>query len=181
MSFLILKKMEKEMELWEAILTRRSIRKFTSQLVSHDLIEKILRAGMQAPSARNKQPWHFIVIQNREMLDKISVVHPYAYMLKEAPLGIVICGDSNIEITIEYIVQDCSAATQNMLLAAHNFGLGAVWLGIYPREPRIKALRKLLSIPENIIPVSMIAVGYPAEKKEPENRFNPERVHYEKW
>lgn len=169
------------MELWEAILTRRSIRKFTSQLVSHDLIEKILRAGMQAPSARNKQPWHFIVIQNREMLDKISVVHPYAYMLKEAPLGIVICGDSNIEITIEYIVQDCSAATQNMLLAAHNFGLGAVWLGIYPREPRIKALRKLLSIPENIIPVSMIAVGYPAEKKEPENRFNPERVHYEKW
>lgn len=173
--------MEKEMDLWEAILTRRSIRKFTSQLVSHDLIEKILRAGMQAPSARNKQPWHFIVIQNREMLDKISVVHPYAYMLKEAPLGIVICGDSNIEITIEYIVQDCSAATQNMLLAAHNFGLGAVWLGIYPREPRIKALRKLLSIPENIIPVSMIAVGYPAEKKEPENRFNPERVHYEKW
>jgi len=169
------------MDLWEAILTRRSIRKFTSQLVSHDLIEKILRAGMQAPSARNKQPWHFIVIQNREMLDKISVVHPYAYMLKEAPLGIVICGDSNIEITIEYIVQDCSAATQNMLLAAHNFGLGAVWLGIYPREPRIKALRKLLSIPENIIPVSMIAVGYPAEKKEPENRFNPERVHYEKW
>lgn len=173
--------MEKEMDLWEAILTRRSIRKFTSQLVSHYLIEKILRAGMQAPSARNKQPWHFIVIQNREMLDKISVVHPYAYMLKEAPLGIVICGDSNIEITIEYIVQDCSAATQNMLLAAHNFGLGAVWLGIYPREPRIKALRKLLSIPENIIPVSMIAVGYPAEKKEPENRFNPERVHYEKW
>lgn len=169
------------MDLWEAILTRRSIRKFTSQLVSHDLIEKILRAGMQAPSARNKQPWHFIVIQDREMLDKISVVHPYAYMLKEAPLGIVICGDSNIEITIEYIVQDCSAATQNMLLAAHNFGLGAVWLGIYPREPRIKALRKLLSIPENIIPVSMIAVGYPAEKKEPENRFNPERVHYEKW
>lgn len=173
--------MEKEMDLWEAILTRRSIRKFTSQLVSHDLIEKILKAGMQAPSARNKQPWHFIVIQDREMLDKISVVHPYAYMLKEAPLGIVICGDSNIEITIEYIVQDCSAATQNMLLAAHNFGLGAVWLGIYPREPRIKALRKLLSIPENIIPVSMIAVGYPAEKKEPENRFNPERVHYEKW
>jgi nitroreductase len=173
--------MERKMELWEAIITRRSIRQFTSQPVSQDLIEKILRAGMQAPSARNKQPWHFIVVQNREMLDKISVVHPYAYMLKEAPLGIVICGDKNIEITIEYIVQDCSAATQNMLLVAHDAGLGAVWLGIYPREPRIKALRELLNIPENVIPISMIAVGYPAEKKSPENRFRPDRIHYEKW
>ncbi len=169
------------MELWEAILTRRSIRKFTPQPIHQDLIEKILRAGMQAPSARNKQPWHFIVVQNRQMLDKISVIHPYAYMLREAPLGIVVCGDIEIEITIEYIVQDCSAATQNMLLVAHNFGLGAVWLGIYPREPRIKALRELLNIPENVIPISMIAIGYPAEKKLPENRFKPERVHYEKW
>jgi nitroreductase len=169
------------MDLWEAILTRRSIRKFKSQPISEDLIEKILRAGMQAPSARNKQPWHFVVIRNRELLDKISVVHPYAYMLKEAPLGILICGDSKIEITIEYLIQDCSAATQNMLLAAHNFGLGAVWLGIYPREPRIKALRELLSLPEHIIPISMIAVGYPNEKKSPENRFKPERIHYDKW
>ncbi len=169
------------MELWEAILTRRSIRKFTSQPVSNELVEKILRAGMQAPSARNKQPWHFVVIRNREILDKISVIHPYAYMLKEAPLGILICGDSKIEITIEYIVQDCSAATQNMLLAAHDSGLGAVWLGIYPREPRIKALRELLNIPEHIIPVSMIAIGYPDEKKSPENRFKPERIHYDKW
>lgn len=169
------------MELWEAILTRRSIRKFTSQPISDEQIEKILRAGMQAPSARNKQPWHFVVVKNRELLDKISVIHPYAYMLKEAPLGILICGDSKIEITIEYIVQDCSAATQNMLLAAHDLGLGAVWLGIYPREPRIKALRELLKIPENIIPISMIAVGYPNEKKTPENRFKPERIHYDKW
>ncbi len=169
------------MDAWEVILTRRSIRKFKSTEIPSDFIEKILRAGMQAPSARNKQPWHFIVIQNREMLDKISVVHPYAYMLKEAPLGIVICGDIKLEITIEYIVQDCSAATQNMLLAAHNFGLGAVWLGIYPREPRIKALRELLNIPENIIPISMIAVGYPDEIKHPENRYKPERIHYEKW
>lgn len=169
------------MDLWEAILTRRSIRKFKSTPIPDELIEKILRAGMQAPSARNKQPWHFIVVKNREMLDKISVVHPYAYMLKEAPLGILICGDPKIEITIEYIVQDCSAATQNMLLAAHNFGLGAVWLGIYPREPRIKALRELLEIPDHIIPIAMIAVGYPDEKKLPENRFKPERIHYEKW
>lgn len=169
------------MELWEAILTRRSIRKFTSQIVSRELIEKILVAGMQAPSARNKQPWHFVVIQKREMLDKISEVHPYAYMLKEAPLGIVICGDKNIEETIDYIVQDCSAATQNMLLVAHNFGLGAVWLGIYPRDQRVKALKELLNLPENIIPIAMIAVGYPNEVKSPENRYNPERVHYETW
>lgn len=169
------------MEFWEAILTRRSIRKFKSHPIPDELIEKILRAGMQAPSARNKQPWHFVLVKNREMLDKISEVHPYAYMLKEAPLGILICGDSEIETTIEYIVQDCSAATQNMLLAAHDLGLGAVWLGIFPREQRVKAMRELLEIPEKIIPVSMIAVGYPDEKKSYEDRFKPERVHYEKW
>lgn len=169
------------MELWDAILTRRSIRKYKSDQIPDELLEKILRAGMQAPSARNKQPWHFVVVRDREMLNKISDVHPYAYMLKEAPVGIVICGDSNIETTIDYIVQDCSAATQNMLLAAHDFGLGAVWLGIYPREQRVKALRELLEIPENIIPISMIAVGYPDEKKSYEDRFKPERVHYEKW
>lgn len=169
------------MELWEAILTRRSIRKFKSTPISSELIEKLLRAGMQAPSARNKQPWHFVVVTERNLLDKISVVHPYAYMLKEAPLGILICGDKNLEITVEYIGQDCSAATQNMLLVAHDSGLGAVWLGIYPREPRIKALRELLNLPENIIPISMIAVGYPDEIKSPENRFKPERVHYNKW
>lgn len=169
------------MELWEAILTRRSIRKFKSHPIPDVLIEKILRAGMQAPSARNKQPWHFVLVKNREMLDKISEIHPYAYMLKEAPLGILICGDSEIETTIEYIVQDCSAATQNMLLAAHDLGLGAVWLGIFPREQRVKAMRELLEIPQKIIPVSMIAVGYPDEKKSYEDRFKPERVHYEKW
>lgn len=169
------------MELWEAIITRRSIRKFKSTPIPSELIEKLLRAGMQAPSARNKQPWHFVIVTERDLLDKISVVHPYAYMLKEAPLGILICGDKNLEITVEYIVQDCSAATQNMLLAAHDFGLGAVWLGIYPREPRIKALRKLLNLPENIIPISMIAVGYPDEIKSPEDRFKPDRVHYNKW
>lgn len=169
------------MELWDAILTRRSIRKFKSNAIPEELIEKILRAGMQAPSARNKQPWHFVVVRDREMLNKISDVHPYAYMLKEAPVGIVICGDSNIETTIDYIVQDCSAATQNMLLAAHDFGLGAVWLGIYPREQRVNALRELLDIPQNIIPISMIAVGYPDEEKSYEDRFKPERIHYEKW
>lgn len=169
------------MELWDAILTRRSIRRYTNQSIPDDLIEKLLIAGMHAPSARNKQPWHFIVVRKRELLDKISVIHPYAYMLKEAPLGIIICGDKKLEITEEYIVQDCSAATQNILLAAHGFGLGAVWLGIYPREPRIKALRELFSLPENIIPISMVSVGYPAEKKNYENRFKPDRVHFDSW
>ena len=169
------------MELWDAILTRRSIRRYTNQSIPDDLIEKLLIAGMHAPSARNKQPWHFIVVRKRELLDKISVIHPYAYMLKEAPLGIIICGDKKLEITEEYIVQDCSAATQNILLAAHSFGLGAVWLGIYPREPRIKALRELFSLPENIIPISMVSVGSPAEKKNYENRFKPDRVHFDAW
>lgn len=169
------------MEAMEAILTRRSIRKYTKQSVSEEVIRKLLEAAMSAPSARNTQPWHFVVINDRAILDEIPKLHPYSQMLKEAPLAILVCGDLKLQNNEGYIVQDCSAATQNLLLAAHSEGLGAVWLGIYPREERISGIRKLLNIPSYILPISLISLGHPAEKKERENRYQESRVHYNRW
>jgi len=169
------------METLKAISTRHSIRKFTSQKVSEELIETILRAGMQAPSARNFQPWQFILTTDRKILDKIPKVHPYAEMMYQATLAILVCGDLNLEKSVEYCAVNCSAATQNMLLAAHDCGLGAVWLGIYPREERIIGLKNLFNIPDDIIPISLIACGYGDEELATEDRFKQNRIHKNKW
>lgn len=169
------------METFETIFSRRSIRKYTADSVSDELITKIIQAGMQAPSTRNQQPWHFIVIKNREILEEIPKFHPYSKMLKEAYLAIVVCGDLKLCSYKPSWVIDCSAATENMLLAITALGLGAVWLGVYPREERIIPLKKLLNLPEEVIPLSIISIGYPAEEKPKENRFKPERIHYDKW
>jgi nitroreductase len=169
------------METIKAISTRRSIRQFKSQQVADELIEKLLRAGMQAPSARNFQPWHFVVATDRKMLDKIPLVHPYAEMMYQATLAILVCGDLNLEKSVEYCAINCAAATQNILLAAHDSGLGAVWLGVYPREERTDGLKILFSIPDDIIPISLIACGYPAEELAAEDRFKKERIHKNQW
>jgi nitroreductase len=169
------------MDLFDAINTRRSIRKFTKEPISEKLTELIIKAAMQAPSARNFQPWHFIVIDDRSLLKDIPKFHPYAAMLETAPMAIAVCGDFSLEKSIEYIALDCAAATQNMLLAAHGISLGAVWLGIYPREKRIEGLKKLLSLPESIIPISLVALGHPAEYHPPVSRFKPERFHRNVW
>jgi len=169
------------MDAMQAILSRRSIRKFKPQPVSDDLITQLLKAAMNAPSAGNQQPWHFIVIRDRAILDEVPKIHPYAQMLKEAPLAIAICGDMEKQLHEGYWVQDCSAATENLLLAAHALGLGAVWLGVHPREERVVGLIKLLHIPEKIIPLCVIAIGYPAEEKPPAGRFLQERIHYDAW
>ncbi len=165
----------------DIILSRRSIRQYTSQPVSDELIKEILTAAMAAPSAGNEQPWHFIVIKERAILDEIPKFHQYAQMVKKASVAVLVCGDPGLERYKGYWVQDCSAATENMLLAAHAKGLGAVWCGVYPTEERVIAFRRLLGIPEEIIPFSLVPLGYPAEKKEPANRYNEERVHYNKW
>ena len=136
---------------------------------------------MQAPSARNFQPWQFIVTTERNILDKIPKVHPYAEMMYQATLAILVCGDLNLEKSVEYCAVNCSAATQNILLAAHDCGLGAVWLGVYPREERIAGLKKLFNIPDDIIPISLIACGYPDEEFESEDRFKRERIHKNHW
>jgi len=164
-----------------AIFNRRSIRKYTEKPVPEELIEKILRAGMAAPSAGNEQPWHFIVINDKSILNEIPKIHPYSQMLKEASHAIVVCADLSLQKYEGYWVQDCSAATENMLIMAQDLGLGSVWLGVYPNENRVKELKKLLGLPENVMPLSIISVGYPAEIKGPADRFNPSRVHRNRW
>lgn len=161
------------------IFKRRSIREFKPLPVSEEDIKALLEAGMAAPSARNLQPWHFVVIRKREKLNKLAEIHPYADMLKQATLCIAVCADP--DISPRYWVQDCSAATENILIAAANLGLGAVWLGCHPREERKNPIKKFLGIPQNIELLSLIAVGHPAEKKEPRTQFNPLKVHYEDW
>ena len=140
------------MDAMEAILTRRSVRQYTDGSIPEDTINKLLEAAMSAPSAGNQQPWQYIVIDDRSVLDDIPKVHPYSGMLKQAPLAIVVCGDMDRERHKGYWVQDCSAATQNLLIAARALGLGAVWLGVYPLEDRIKGISQLLNLPQSVIP-----------------------------
>ena len=169
------------MELYEGLITRRSIRKYTSDPVSKKDLEEIIKAGMHAPSAVNCQPWHFIVIEEKETFAKIMNVHAYAKMLKEAQAAILVCGDEKLQHGDGYWAVDCGAATQNVLLAAHAKGLGAVWLGLHPREERKKEIKKLFQLPKRIQPFSLISIGWPAEQKETPERFKPERIHYSKW
>lgn len=169
------------MDVMEALLTRRSIRRFTGEPVSDEDIQKILKAGFSAPSANNKQPWHFVVVKDRNALEKIAKRHPYAKMLPEAGCGIVVCGDPKIEDKEGFLIEDCSAAIQNILLAAHGLGLGAVWCGLYPVTDRARAVSDVLNIPPDIIPVGLVVVGHGAEKKGAVDRFDAKKVHYGKW
>lgn len=164
-----------------AILNRKSIRKYKDIKVSDDIVEDLLRAAMQAPSAGNGQPWEFVVLRDKEVMKKITEIHPYSKMLLNADVAIVVCGDESKEVFKGYWVQDCSAATENILLTAEDNGLGAVWLGVYPIEDRVAALQKLLNLPESVKPLSIIPLGYPDEEKEAVDRFNKERIHYDRW
>lgn len=165
-------------ELINVILARRSIRKYVSTPVDDADVQTLLEAAMAAPSASNLKPWHFIVVTNRERLDALAEAHPHGKMLFQAPLCIAVCGD----ITNSRVwVQDCSAAAENLLLAANALGLGAVWLGVYPRENRVVFVRRILKIPETIIPLNLISIGHPAEFKEPRTQYNELRVHREQW
>jgi nitroreductase len=165
----------------KAILERRSIRKYTDEPISDQDIKELLQAAMAAPSAGNQQPWEFIVVNDREILNKIPEVHPYSQMLMMAPLAIIVCGNLDKEKHEGYWVQDCSAATENILIEAQYKGLGAVWLGIYPRKERVKGLKELFNLPEDIIPLSIVSIGHPAESKEPSNRYNQSAIHINKW
>lgn len=166
------------MDAIENLLTRRSIRKFVDTPIDNKLIDKILEAAMYAPSARNTQAWNFVVINQRALLDKLSVIHPYARMLKMAPLAILVCGDKTLEPNEAYLSINCSAATQNILLAAHAMGLGSVWLGVYPRTERMAPICDLLNLPADNMPVSLIAIGWPDEKIQPVERYSKEKIHY---
>ncbi|MGL4370255.1 MAG: nitroreductase family protein [Spirochaetota bacterium] len=164
-----------------SIFKRRSIRKYTPDAVSDSDIEDILRAGMAAPSAGNQQPWHFIVIRDRALLDEIPNINPYSKLLENAPAAILVCGDTRLEKHEGFWVQDCSAATENMLIEIASKGLGGVWLGFYPRKERIDGIKKLFGLPKEVFPLAVVALGHPAEKPEPADRFKKERIHYDTW
>ncbi len=169
------------MDILEALLTRRSVRAFTADPVSPEQLEMLLRAAMHAPSACNQQPWHFIVVDSREQLNAIAGLHPYAKMLKQAPLAIIVCGDLTLETCPGNWAIDCSAAMQNLLLAAHAQGLGGVWVGIHPVEARVKNISEFLGLPKFVTPLCLAAVGHPAEPLPKADRYKPERVHHNAW
>ena len=167
------------MDVMPAILARRSIRKYTETPVDEDVIHELLAAGMAAPSGHNAQPWHFVVVTERGQLDALAEGHVYGKMLRQAPLAIVVCGEPRLSEA--FWVQDCSAATQNILLAAHAHGLGAVWVGVYPQEALVSLVRRVTGLPEEIMPLNIVPIGHPAEEKEPAGRFDPARIHREHW
>jgi len=169
------------MDIFEAINTRRSIRKFTGEVISDEEIKTILKAGFQASSAHNMQPREFIVLKDKEVLEAMAQFHPYAKMLPNAGCGIVVCGDKNLQTEFGFLISDCSASLENMLLAAHGLGLGAVWCGIYPKVDLMKSTSELLNLPENIVPVGVIAVGKKAHEVNPRDRYNESKVHYDRW
>ncbi|MBQ8736346.1 MAG: nitroreductase family protein [Bacteroidaceae bacterium] len=168
-------------ELIQTIMTRTSIRSFTDQPVDDATVEKILRAGMSAPTAVNKQPWAFVVVNDREQMERLRAVHPYAQMLKTAQFAIVVCGDMSRALqgfAQAYWIQDASAATENILLAAHSLGLGAVWCGVYPKPDVLPKVKEVLEMPSHIIPLNIIPIGYPAESPAPKDKWKPENIHY---
>jgi nitroreductase len=169
------------MDAIQAILTRRSIRKYLNKPVPEDVLQQVLRAAMYAPSACNQQPWQFVIIDDRKLLSEIPKIHPYAAMAVQAPLAILVCGDVSLEQVPGYWVVDCSAAVQNLLLAAHALGLGAVWTGVYPQQERVEQFRRLLGLPKNVIPHSLIPLGYPAEQAPHEERYRPDRMRHNGW
>ena len=167
----------------ENIHNRKSVRQYTAEPVSEEHIQTMLKAAMAAPSAVNYQPWRFVVVTEREQLDAMAEVLPFARMLKQAPLAIIVCGETLWFEGKENIFwqQDCSAATQNLLLAAEALGLGAVWTGVYPDPQRSAELSAFLGLPETVQPLCAIPIGHPAGENKPKDKWKPENIHYGKW
>jgi len=169
------------MELFDTIFNRRSIRSYKPGEISDEQVQQMLKAAMFAPSASNNQPWHFIVIRDRKILDEIPSFHPSSNMLKDAVLAILVCGYVDKNRLPGYWMIDCANATQNLLLATHALGLGAVWLGITPNPQRMAGMLKLLPLPEDVQPFALISLGIPAEIPPQPERFKPERIHFDRW
>lgn len=166
------------------IMTRTSIRKYTNESVSKADIETMLRAGMAAPTAVNKQPWHFVVVTDRAQLNALAQSNRGTGMAAKAPLAIVVCGDLQKAlpgVAQGFWVQDCSAATENILLSAHALGLGAVWTGLYPNEERANAVRAIVKAPAHIVPLCTIVIGHPADQPTPKDKWKPENVSYNEF
>ncbi len=166
------------------ILQRKSVRSFTPQPVSRDTLNTILRAGMAAPSARDRRPWRFVVVTERAVLEALGKGLPFAKMTAQAAAAIVVVGDlegQNGGRGSDYWIQDCSAVTQNILLAVESLGLGAVWTAVYPNADRIEIVRRVLGIPEGFMPLNVIPLGHPAESPKPKDKWTPDNIRWEKW
>jgi nitroreductase len=160
------------------IFARRSIRVYTGEPVSEEDIQSLLEAGMAAPSASNQRPWHFVVVTDKETLRELARAHPFGKMMAHAEVAIAVCGDPAIS---DLWVQDCSAATENILVAAAGLGLGAVWLGSHGRPEREQAIRGVLGIPEHIGVLSLLSIGHPGEHKKARTQYDPARIHRHEW
>ena len=169
------------MELLEAITTRASIRKYTDQPLTEQEINTLLLAGFCAPSAMNRRPWHFLVVRDRTLLQQIGESSTYGKMIPKAAACIVACGDKERTTFPELLTDDCAAAIQNILLAAHGIGLGAVWCGLVKGQEFYESVKELFQLPTQIEPEGLIAIGHPAETKEHPESFEPDKIHYDQW
>lgn len=168
----------------DAISTRTSIRAYQDRPVGADTVELLLRAAMSAPSARNRQPWAFIVVDDKALLRQLADSLPYAQSAAAAPMAVVVCGvltESQGATNAGWWVQDAAAASENLLLAAHAVGLGAVWTGVYSYEDRVRAVRNVLGLPRHVVPLNVIPIGYPAENPAPKQKWDPAKVHRNGW
>lgn len=162
----------------ENILARKSVRQYTGRAVEQEKIDLLLRCAMAAPSGSDRRPWSFVVVQDRARLDSMASALPYAKMLAKAPMAIVVCGDT---LRSKLWEQDCCAVTENILLAAESIGLGAVWTAAYPYPERVEAVRKYTALPENIVPLCVVPVGYPQGIQSPKDKYDASKIHYEQW
>ncbi len=169
------------MDTFDALFTRRSIRHFTKDPVAPDARRLLVRAALQAPSAADARPWHLVEIDERGVLDALGTAMEGCEMLREATYGLLVCGDPSLEKIPGFWVQDCSAATENVLLAVTALGLGGVWIGLHPVAERVAAVRAELGIPEGIVPLALVAVGHPAEDLGREDRFDAGKLHANRW
>jgi nitroreductase len=165
------------------LFARRSIRRYADKPVGAEIIRDLLEAAMAAPSACACDPWHFIVLKSPELRRRVAECLPYGKMLGQAGAGVIVCGDLEAAHgkELSYLLQDCSAAIENLLVAASALGLGACWLGVHPRPERVEHIRKLFDLPANIIPVAAIALGWPAEKQAARTRFEKSAAHFDRW
>jgi len=163
------------------VMSGRTISKFTDQRVENEALQALLRAAMEAPSAGDERPWHFIVLRDHTIRDTIRMAIPEAFMVTQTPVSIVLCGDTSLQKHIGCWPLDCAAATENILIRARRMKLAAIWLGMYPIEGRIQHFRELLRIPEHVVPFSLIVVGHPTTWWEHGNRFLAARVHHDRW
>lgn len=170
------------METLEAITTRRSVRSFRPDPIAAEVEQSLLTAAMAGPSTGNQQPWQFVVLRDRARLDDLAGSHAaYKHALSQAPLAVVVCADMGLSKYGDHWIIDCAIATQNLLLAAHAWGLGAVWMGCVFMDDRMGAVRGSLGLPEHVVPFAVVPIGLRNAPIAPVDRYQPERVHTDGW